>query len=338
MQSTLLTCNDRLLWDTWTSSCYFPALTVADEIGLFAFLEQTPATLEETASKLALGLRGAEALLGLMVSIGFLTQRNAAFYLTDTARTFLLPDSRYYWGGILHLMKNLPVSHETVMNAIKNDASTFYSKNDIWETHEIDSEQAKKFAQHMHSQTIAPATAAAQSAEFAGRTRLLDIGGGIGTFCLPLADKYPQMKFTILELSVVCKIANEFIITQGLNKQIDTVAMDFFKDPWPRDYDGIIFSNIFHDWGKEKCEFFVRQSFDALEPGGKIFIHEILLNDGKDMPRVATAYSLILILMTQGKQYSAPELFQMLSTAGFTDLKVINTYGYYSMVVGSKPK
>jgi len=56
------------------------------------------------------------------------------------------------------------------------------------------------------------------------------------------------------------------------------------------------------------------------------------------MPSVATAFSLILILMTQGKQYSAPELFQMLSTAGFTDLKVINTYGYYSMVVGSKPK
>jgi hypothetical protein len=42
--------------------------------------------------------------------------------------------------------------------------------------------------------------------------------------------------------------------------------------------------------------------------------------------------------MTQGKQYLAPELFQMLSTAGVTDLKVTNTYDYYSMVVGSKPK
>jgi hypothetical protein len=56
------------------------------------------------------------------------------------------------------------------------------------------------------------------------------------------------------------------------------------------------------------------------------------------MPSVATAFSLIMILVAQGKQYSAPELFQMLSTAGFTEIKVTNTYGYYSMVVGSKPK
>ncbi len=43
------TCDDRAIWDVWMAAGHFPALIVADEIGLFPFLAASPATAEEVA-------------------------------------------------------------------------------------------------------------------------------------------------------------------------------------------------------------------------------------------------------------------------------------------------
>jgi len=83
-------CDDHLIWETWLSRYYLPTLTVADQIGLFPFLAQSPATAEEVAAGLSLGLCGAETVLALVSAQGFLVQRQGRFYLTDDARTYLL--------------------------------------------------------------------------------------------------------------------------------------------------------------------------------------------------------------------------------------------------------
>src|SRR5260221_9169662 len=104
------TVDDRLIWETWTSKYHLPAVAVADEIGLFPFLAQSPATMEEVVASLTLGPHGAEILLGLLSALGFLVQRQGCFHLTDAARTYLLPDSPYYYGGFLRPMSQRPVS------------------------------------------------------------------------------------------------------------------------------------------------------------------------------------------------------------------------------------
>ena len=44
------------------------------------------------------------------------------------------------------------------------------------------------------------------------------------------------------------------------------------------------YSNIFHDWPPEKCSFLTRKSFDALPPGGRLVVHEMLYDDDKKGP------------------------------------------------------
>jgi acetylserotonin N-methyltransferase len=61
------------------------------------------------------------------------------------------------------------------------------------------------------------------------------------------------------------------------------------------------------------------------------------LDDSKTNPPVAVSFSIELLLMTKGRQYSAAELDELLKECGFEDVSVIHTYGYYSLVSAQKP-
>jgi len=45
----------------------------------------------------------------------------------------------------------------------------------------------------------------------------------------------------------------------------------------------------------------------------------------------------MLLQYEAGRQYSGRELSAMLSEAGFADIEVTPTFGYYSIVIGRKP-
>ncbi|WP_211176049.1 methyltransferase dimerization domain-containing protein [Brasilonema sp. UFV-L1] len=72
------------------SMFHFPTLTVADEVGLFPFLDEAPATAEDVAKKLSLGGRATEALLGVLASLGYLVQHNGKFHLPDSCKNYYL--------------------------------------------------------------------------------------------------------------------------------------------------------------------------------------------------------------------------------------------------------
>jgi hypothetical protein len=110
-----------------------------------------------------------------------------------------------------------------------------------------------------------------------------------------------------------------------------------FHDPWPKGYDGIFFSNIYHDWDRKRCEFLTKRSFEALPSGGRIFLHEMLLDDTKDGPATASLFSMNMCFFTEGKQFSGGELRAMLEAAGFRDVSITHSYAYYSIVSARKP-
>jgi hypothetical protein len=83
--------------------------------------------------------------------------------------------------------------------------------------------------------------------------------------------------------------------------------------------------------------FLTLKSFASLAPGGRIILHERLLNDEKTGPFAIAALSVAMLLWTEGEQYSGRELSAMLAEAGFIDIEVKPTWGYWSIVTGRKP-
>jgi hypothetical protein len=336
------TCDDRAIWDIWTSRYHFPALVIAEEIGLFRLLDQGAATAEELARRLELGSRATDALLGVVTALGLLAKYQGRFHLTATSRNFLLPGSPYYYGSLLQIGGTFPVTCGALKAALQKDKPEAYEGygelTQVWESGDLSADQAATITAVMHSHSFPAAIGVARHGDFRGVQRLLDIGGGSGCFCIALALRYAAMRFTVLELPAVCNLATQYIAQYGLQDRADTLAANMFTDAWPSGYDAVLFSNIFHDWDRTSCLHLARRSFEALPPSGRIYLHELLLEDTKDGPLTAASFSMGMCLSTRGKQFSAGELGELLHEAGFGGISVTPTYAYYSLVSASKPE
>jgi acetylserotonin N-methyltransferase len=209
---------------------------------------------------------------------------------------------------------------------------------DDWASGSISLERARDVAMRMHSHSLAAAIGVARHYDFTGVRRILDVGGGSGCFMIAMAQAHPDpdLRCTIMELPAMCEVAKAYIESGEVSEKVDTVAVDMFRQPWPRGYDSVFFSNIWHDWNLRTCRWLAERTYEILPPGGRIMLHEMLLDNSSEGATTAAAFSMLMVLATQGQQFTFAELKSILEGAGFTGIKTTSTHGYYSVTTGYK--
>ena len=334
----LPTTDDTLIWNTWLSAYHMPSLAVADRLGLFELLHAKPASAEELAARTGIGAEPLKALLPMLSAVGFLVPRRGRYQLTPAARYYLLHDSPFYWGHAFPVSRT-STAVETLLERFKasGGAAEAPRTSDSWESGQVSAEMALNIARIMHSHSLPAALGAARQGDFDGVTRLLDVGGGSGVFSIALAQRFAKLRCTIMELPTMCERAKHYIADGGVGERVDTRSVDMFREAWPAGYDAIFMSNIFHDWDPATNAKLAASAFAALPSGGRIHLHEILINDEGSGPLAAASFSMLMLVGTKGRQYSFAELAQMLNTAGFVDARATSSYGHYSLVSARKP-
>jgi len=318
-----------------------PTLLVADEIGLFAWLHRKPATADEVAGHFGTSRHATQALLGVLASQGHLVQHVGRFHLTESSRQFLVPDSAYYCGAALELRRARPIDHAVIKDLLFRTSATappVLFDTDMWKASETHVDRHRGSTASMHALFFPAAMVLAQHAELDGIRRLLDVAGGSGCFSIAMALQRPHIRLTVMELPAACVLAAEYAQRYAVSDRVTTVASDMFRSDWPAGQDAHFFSNVFHDWGVEQCRVLAERSFAALPPGGRILLHESLLNETLDGPALVALYSMNMVRVTEhGKQYSASELTRVLVAAGFTDVRVAHVYSIFSLITARKP-
>ncbi len=338
MNWKLPTVDDTAVWDTWLAAYHMPSLAVADRLGLFEALDAEPATAEALAARIKIPLEPLKALLPMLSALGFLVPRRGRYQLTNAARLYLLHDSPYYWGNAFFVTRDAGFTDRLLEKFAVNTGTEHAPRPaESWESGQVSDDLAIVVARIMHSHSVPAALGVARREEFAGVKRLLDVGGGSGCFSIALAQQWPDLRCTIMELPAMCKRALQYVSDAGVQDRIDTVSVDMFRAAWPTGYDAIFMSNIFHDWSPETNAALSASAFQALPSGGRIFLHEMLINDEGSGPLSAAAFSMIMVAGTRGRQYSFAELAGFLEGAGFIDTCAVNSYGYYSLVSARKP-
>lgn len=316
-----------------------PSITVALELDIFEALLEKPASPAALAKRMNYSERGLIALLTMLMSMGFLCRVEENYQLTEVARGYMIKSSPFYWGGLFKRVSGTIVPHRLLLESVANKRkdSITVRPADGWESGHVDMELAKEVTAFMHSHSMPAAVGMTQSCDFSAVRKLLDVGGGSGCFSIALAQGFPDISCTVMELATIAELADEYIAAAGVKSQVDTVVVDMFRQQWPSDYDAIFFSNIFHDWSFETCAEIAQYAFNALPSGGKIYLHEMLLDDGGTEPHHAVAFSVLMAMGTLGQQFTLPQLEDLLANAGFADINCRHSYAYYSLISAKKP-
>ena len=330
--------DDRPLWDIIFSMSVGPAVLVAYDLKLFPLLGKRPRPLSEICAALGIAPRPAESLLALCAAAGLIVLREGRYGLSPLAEDYLLEASPTFFGGYLDLkIENQALyTHASLKQAVLSDFPPVYGGRGLFQTHDDQDVLAAGFTRAMHATSMAPALAWPELIDLSANRLLLDVGGGSGAHAIGAVRRWPDLEAIIFERPNVCAVAGEYIAQYGLGERIRTECADMWSDPFPA-ADLHFYSMIYHDWPPEQCRFLAQKSFRSLAPGGRVIIHEMLYNDDKTGPCAAAAFSVTMLLMTTGRQYSGKELTDMLAGAGFIDLEVKPAFGYWSLVTGGKP-
>lgn len=336
MNPELPAADDTLIWDAWLNLCQTPAISVALELEIFESL-QTPADTAALADRTGFSLRGLTALLGMLKCLDLLDRREGKWQLNRASRAYMLKDSPFCWGPFFsYAAASLPM-HELLRDSVRGAGAGEGRPVEGWEAGKIDESLARELTDFMHCHSVAPAVGLAKSCDFSGVARLLDVGGGSGCYAFSLALENPSMRATVMDLPTICKVAEDFIAKAGVADRVDTAVIDMFREDWPAGYDCHFFANVFHDWSLETCAGLAKSSFDSLEPGGRICLQEMLLDDSGDGPINAAAFSVVMCFGTKGQQFTLAQLREILEGAGFSGVGARRSYGYYSLVTAFKP-
>ncbi|XP_028786716.1 probable O-methyltransferase 3 [Neltuma alba] len=165
---------------------------------------------------------------------------------------------------------------------------------------------------------------------FEGLESLVDVGGGTGTIAKAIAQSFPTMKCTVLDLPHV--VAG----LKGTNK-LNYVGGDMFE-AIPQ-ADAVLLKWVLHDWGDEECVRILKKCKEAISGDGKkgnkvIIIDMVVDQENKDHESVETQLFLDMLMMVlfTGRERSEKEWIKLICSAGFTDFKISRVLGLRSII------
>lgn len=300
-----------------TSNAYWRgcSLQAGVRLGIFTIIHDRHMALTEVADQISADRRGIEYLLNALSAMGLLIKEGDLYSNTPAAFNLLGKDSPTYIGHIIlhhhHILDGWAQLHEAVITGAP------VAKRSYGE--EIERES---FLMGMLNLAMGIAPTIADQIDLSGRHRLLDLGGGPGTYAIHFCLANPELTAVIYDRPTTKSFAMETVAKFGLTKQIEFAGGDITMDLVPGGpYDAAWLSHILHSNGPEQCQQIIDKTVAALEPGGLIMVHEFILDNSKDAPEFPALFSLnMLINSPAGRSYSTEELTAMLHNSGVRNI------------------
>jgi SAM-dependent methyltransferase len=293
------------------------ALHAGVKLDLFSPLAARPQTAAELAAELGAAERGLGMLLDALVAMQLLVKQGDNYAATGSAAEFLDRSAPRYLGHIILHHHHLVESWGRLDEAVRAGGPV---RNRV--SHEPTAAERESFLLGMFNLAMLIAPKVAAQVDLAGRRRLLDLGGGPGTYAIHFCQQNPQLQATIYDLPTTRPFAEATLQRFALADRIEFAAGDFLAGPLPGGFDVAWLSHVLHGEGPGGCSTLLANACAALEPGGLLLVQEFILDGTRTAPLFPALFSLNMLLGTpQGQAYSEPELAALLQQAGLSQIE-----------------
>jgi SAM-dependent methyltransferase len=297
------------------------AMQAAVKLDLFTALTDGPRTEEKLAAGLACDLRALRMLVTALVALEFLERRGDEVAASPSALTYLARTSPEYVGFIIR-------HHAHIMPGWFNLAESVRSGRPARGEGPVrtgDEEAREAFLMGMFNVARGQAETVAKALDLSGRSRLMDVGGGPGTYAVHFCLRHPGLRALVFDLPTSEPFAREVVARYGLSDRVDFVGGDFLRDELPKGQDVAWLSQVLHGESPGNAARLVRNAAASLNPGGLLAVQEFVLDDDRSGPAHSALFSLNMLVGTDGGQaYTLGEIRAMLENAGARDVRPLD--------------
>lgn len=286
-------------------------LLTGAEMDVFTLLSKRPLTAGAAAARLGADERGLTAVLDALSAMDLLVEADGAYRTAPDASCLSAdaPDSIHpmllhaaglwdRWSGLTKKVGGTPLSERP--------------RADV----------TRAFIGAMHVVGAPQAARLAEAVGIGGARRLLDVGGGPGTYAAAFLRAAPGLTATLFDLPPVVEIAREKLGEAGLLGRVALVAGDFGTDELPGGHDLAWLSAIIHQNGPAQNDALYGRIFRALSPGGRLVVRDHVMEPDRTRPRAGALFAINMLVGTEnGGTYTFEEIREGLEKAGFVRVR-----------------
>lgn len=299
---------------------YSQTLSASYKLGLLECLKDRTATLEEIADHCELEVDAAFTLVNAATAIDLLQKAGKSHWTLGE-----LGASIHGNPGVQSMLRH----HDLLYRDMADPAHLLRNREGAslrgyWPY--VDGDHSDPAAAARYSELMADsqhliANHILDAISLTAKTRLLDVGGGTGTFARLAAERFTQTETAVFDLpQVVASIPPK----QG--HLFERYAGDMFNDPVPQGFNAISLIRILHDHNDEPVEQLLSKCFDALPSGGQLIIAEPMAETASAESIGHTYFGFYLWAMGSGRPRTKCEITRMLKRAGFRGIREKRTH------------
>jgi predicted O-methyltransferase YrrM len=312
-------------------------LFAAADLDIFTTLAGGPKSADAVARAARAQLEPTRLLLEACVAEGLLTRDGSVYANTPVVDAFLVRGRPAYsangfkyaedlypaWGRLGDLMRSgrPPMPPQTILGD--------------------DKEKTRAFVMAMHERARGIGSILPHIVDVTGRRRLLDIGGGPGTYSVSLIQQTPGLTSTVLDVPGVLEVTRELIDASGYADRVTLMPGDYLKSPFGTGYDLALLSGMMHRETPDSCRLLLRKAFDALDPGGLVIVSDVFFDDDSKTTPPFTVYFALNMMLTsaEGSAHAKTEMAAWMNEVGFAqvELRELPKPNPHTLVLGTKP-
>jgi SAM-dependent methyltransferase len=302
--------------DAWGGMALSGVVVAAVRTGVTSRLAAGDATAAEVAADLGLDPLPTRLLLDCLRSAGHVAERSGRYRLSRSARRWLDPGSPLsvagYVAGTADYWPWWAGLDETVRTGTSSGSHHAEPDDAYWRRYMTGQrELARLSAAEVARKLPLPASPRA----------LLDIGGGHGWYSARLAERYPTLTATVLDLPGSAAVGRELIAAAGLADRVlfrdgDATTADLAADI-EGGYDAVLCFNVVHHLAPDATAALFRRIGDVLKPGGILAVLDVFAEPGRRASAHADMLALFVYLSSGARVHTPRELGGWLRDAGF---------------------
>jgi ubiquinone/menaquinone biosynthesis C-methylase UbiE len=318
---------DSVAYGFMASQALFSAL----EIGVFEHIGSAGpngTTVEELKKLCGIDSPRLQTLLTALVSVKCLRRSPEGIYtLSPNTAQYMLSTSKQFYGDYLRYQIGRQFYQR--MGALPEVMTTGKAPN--YASWFSDPEVAQTYTEAQHNGSTATAKyLVKKKLQLGGISTMLDVGGGSGAFSYVFARETPGLKATVLELPEVCRSGDVIRAKQpkDIQDRVNFVEMDATNPKWPvadEAFDIVLMSYISGSVPEASIVELYSNAMQALKPGGRLLVHDFMVNDTLDGPCLGALWGLQHVTVNaSGLGLCPSKIIERMGKAGF-DTKTCET-------------